>query len=149
MMRYEVVDDRTVILATDDACEAYALKNKTNGNLPFNRKALFVRQNLERKSEVIGGSILAYRFWFKNGGYAFYYLDNETGVFQIFSDWGNYAYAWPRHCRSEGESLLDFILHADRYYLTNKLAIGDPHETYAALPLSRLEKYFKEFRHDM
>ena len=127
MKAYEVVDsDGNVILETDDGCEAYALKNLRNNRLPYNMHSVFVRKNLGEHSAKVGMGITAYRFWFKDGGYAFYYVDEDTGVFQIFSDWGNYSYCWPQQCRSRGEGLLAFLKTADKYYLTEKLTMGIP-----------------------
>ena len=125
MKSYEVVDScGKVILETDDSSEAYALKNKKNGELRYNMRSLFVRKNLSMRTVRVGSEVSAYRFWFEGGGYAFYYVDEETGVFQIFSDWGNYSYCWPQQCRSKGEGILAFIKTADKYYLTDKLTMG-------------------------
>lgn len=125
MKKYEVVgSDGKVILETDDGSEAYALKNKKNAGLRYNMRSLFVRKNLSIHATSISSEVSAYRFWFEGGGYAFYYVDEETGVFQIFSDWGNYAYCWPHQCRSKGEGLLAFFKTADKYYLTDKLTMG-------------------------
>lgn len=125
MKKYEVVgSDGKVILETDDGSEAYALKNLKNNKLPYNMHSIFVRKNLGKHTANIGVGVTAYRFWFKDGGYAFYYVDEDTGVFQIFSDWGNYSYCWPQQCRSRGEGLLAFIKTADRHYLTEKLTMG-------------------------
>jgi len=132
MKAYEVVgSDGNVILETDDGCEAYALKNLRNNRLPYNMHSVFVRKNLGEHSAKVGMGITAYRFWFKNGGYAFYYVDEETGVFQIFSDWGNYSYCWPQQCRSRGEGLLAFIKTADKYYLTDKLTLGSERREFS------------------
>lgn len=121
MKKYEVIEYNNIVLETDDSVEAYKLCNSMNKRYIFNRSDAFVRHNLVSVDKVltITPEISAYRFWFKNG-YAFYYLDHKTGVFQIYSDWGNYAYAWPAVCRGE-EGLLDFIKSADKYYLTTKL----------------------------
>ena len=128
MKSYEVVgSDGSVVLATDDPSEAYTLKNNTNDKLSFDRRPYFVRQILSPTSEshTTTMALEAYRFWFRPG-YAFYYLDHETGVFSIYSDWGNYSYCWPRKCLKEGESLIQFIKSADASYLAGKLILELP-----------------------
>lgn len=127
MKTYEVEEANKVVLETDDCSEAWQLCNKLNEEHTFNHRDAFVRHNLTASSNslTITPDLEAYRFWFKGGGYAFYYLDHQTGVFQIYSDWGNYSYSWPSVCCAKGEkSLLNFIRTADKWYLTGKLAMN-------------------------
>lgn len=115
-MNYEVIDNGKCILETDDSCEAHELRNRLNVTRSFNTVPVFVRRNLVAVKHTIS-QISVYRFYFKSG-FAFYYLDEETGVFQIYSDWGNYSYCWQYRA---GSSLADFILNSDCDYLTSKL----------------------------
>ena len=120
-MNYEVIDNGKCILETDDSCEAHELRNRLNATRSFNTVSVFVRRNLVAIDHTIS-TIAAYRFYFKSG-YAFYYLDEEAGVFQIYSDWGNYSYCWRYRA---GSSLADFILNSDCDYLTSKLVLELP-----------------------
>jgi len=120
-MNYEVIDNGKCILETDDSCEAHELRNRLNVTRSFNTVPVFVRRNLVAVNHTTS-QISVYRFYFKSG-FAFYYLDEESGVFQIYSDWGNYSYCWRYR---GGSSLADFILNSDCDYLTSKLVLELP-----------------------
>jgi hypothetical protein len=70
-----------------------------------------------------------WHFRFNHFGWAIFTICNETGCFDIQSDWGDYSHRWnPAHL-GEGMTLKRFIAADGRAdYLTNKLSYNKPRE---------------------
>jgi hypothetical protein len=60
-------------------------------------------------------------FKFNPSGWAIVFIDDETGVVSMQTDWGNYSYRWG----SPGGPLKEFLLKCDASYLIGKFAQGE------------------------
>lgn len=69
----------------------------------------------ERRADA---EILYFRFG--QDGWAFLLLDEPTGIVAIYSDHGNFTFAWPPSGRGEGVSLKSFLASTDTDYLACK-----------------------------
>jgi hypothetical protein len=63
-----------------------------------------------------------YDLRWKNCGWAIITIDENGGVFNCQSDYGDYSYCWPHHSR---ESFKHFLCEINTGYLLNKVAEED------------------------
>lgn len=68
-----------------------------------------------------------YRLRFVEGGWAHFYLCEETGGFLIQSDWGDYSYMWAQPGRGT-RTLKEFIATSNEHYIVDKLGYAKPYE---------------------
>lgn len=69
---------------------------------------------------------------------------SESGDVNIQSDYGNWGYLWPPHCRSK--SLKEFLISIDHWYAWNKFSGKEEYDHEATI--KSVEDHLKEDWHD-